>query len=29
MGNELGVGTGFLMYPEVSDLLPELFRRGG
>ena len=29
MGNELGIGTGFLMYPEVSDLLPELFRRGG
>lgn len=29
MGNELGIASGFMMYPEVSDLLPELFRRGG
>lgn len=25
MGQELGIGTGFLMYPEAEDLLPELF----
>jgi len=24
-GNAMGVGTGFLMYPEVEDLLPRLF----
>lgn len=31
LGQELGVGTAFLMYPEVEDLLPELLgqkRRG-
>lgn len=27
MGRELGAGTGFLMYPEVADLLPSLFGR--
>ena len=25
LGQELGIGAGFLMYPEVEDLLPELF----
>ena len=25
MGQDLGIGAGFLMYPEVEDLLPELF----
>ena len=31
LGQELGIGAGFLMYPEVEDLLPELFgqRRPG
>lgn len=24
MGNDMGIGTGFLMYPETEDLLPEL-----
>ena len=31
LGQELGIGTGFLMYPETEDLLPELLgqrRRG-
>jgi len=28
LGREMGLGAGFLMYPEVSDLLPELFGRG-
>ena len=27
MGQELGVSTGFLMYPEAEDLLPELMGR--
>ena len=27
MGRELGIGTGFLMYPETADLLPELYRK--
>ena len=25
LGQELGIGAGYLMYPEVEDLLPELF----
>lgn len=30
LGQEMGIGAGFLMYPEVEDLLPELFdRRNG
>lgn len=32
LGQELGIGTGFFMYPEVEDLLPELMgqkRRDG
>lgn len=28
MGNELGIGAGFLMYPEAVDLLQELMGRG-
>lgn len=28
MGREMEIGAGFLMYPEVTDLLPELFGRG-
>lgn len=27
LGRELGIGAGFLMYPEVEDLLPELLGR--
>ena len=27
IGQEMGIGAGFLMYPEVEDLLPELFRQ--
>ncbi len=27
LGSELGIQTGFLMYPEVEDLLPYLFRQ--
>ena len=26
LGRELGIGTGFLMYPEVQDLLPGLLQ---
>lgn len=29
LGQELGVGVGLLMYPEVEDILPELFGRQG
>ena len=30
LGQEMGIGAGFLMYPEAEDLLPELFdRRNG
>lgn len=28
LGQELGIGTGFIMYPETEDLLPEIFGRG-
>ena len=28
-GNALGIPTGFLLYPEVEDLLPQLFPRQG
>lgn len=27
LGRELGIATGLLMYPEVEDILPELFGR--
>lgn len=27
IGQEMGIGAGFLMYPEVEDLLPELFHQ--
>lgn len=29
LGQELGIGVGLLMYPEVEDILPELFGRQG
>jgi len=29
IGGSLGIGTAFLMYPEVQDLLPKLFRANG
>lgn len=29
LGRELGIAAGFLQYPEVSDLLPELFSNKG
>lgn len=29
IGSSLGIGTAFLMYPEVQDLLPKLFRANG
>lgn len=29
LGQELGITTAFLMYPEVSDILPALFGSGG
>ena len=28
-GNALGIPTGFLLYPETEDLLPQLFSRQG
>ena len=29
LGREMNLSAGFLMYPEVSDLLPAMFGRGG